>query len=75
MLTQKATFKQRFQRGSINEISFLGPELGPLAGLMIGPEQGAWQPAEVTVASSRTKHTDRWGTLCSALAGVHLPSA
>lgn len=39
---------------------FVGPELGPLAGLMIGPEQGGWQVDEITVVSSRTGHVDRW---------------
>ena len=38
---------------------FVGPELGPLAGLMIGPEQGGWQVDEITVVSSRTGHVDR----------------
>ena len=36
-----------------------GPELGPLAGLMVGPEQGGWQVDEITVVSSRTSHVDR----------------
>lgn len=37
-----------------------GPELGPLAGLMVGPEQGGWQVDEITVVSSRTGHVDRY---------------
>ena len=37
-----------------------GPELGPLAGLMVGPEQGGWQVDEITVVSSRTSHVDRF---------------
>ena len=37
-----------------------GPELGPLAGLMVGPEQGGWQVDEVTDASSRSGHVDRY---------------
>ncbi len=37
----------------------VGPELGPLAGLMVGPEQGGWQVDEITVVSSRTGQIDR----------------
>lgn len=39
---------------------YAGPELGPLAGLMVGPEQGGWQVEEITVVSSRTGHVDRY---------------
>lgn len=56
----KAAIKQRFQTGSVDEVCFLGPELGPLAGLMVGPEQGGWQVDEITVVSSRTGHVDRF---------------
>ncbi len=35
-------------------------ELGPLASLLLAPEQGTWGVDEVTVASSRTGHTDRF---------------
>eukprot|EP00884_Botryococcus_braunii_P007342 jgi/Botrbrau1/16609/Bobra.0068s0036.1 len=52
--------KLRFQPGSIDEVSFLAPELGPLASIMIGPENGSWHPAEVMVSSSRTGHSDRF---------------
>ena len=53
----------RFQEGAVDEVSFLGAELGPLASLLIGPECGAWSVEEITVGSSRTRHTDR----CSQL--------
>lgn len=49
---------------------YAGPELGPLAGLMVGPEQGGWQVDELTVVSSRTGHVDRYfplAVLCSAV--------
>ena len=39
---------------------YAGPELGPLAGLMVGPEQGGWQVEEITVVSSRSGHVDRY---------------
>ena len=39
---------------------YAGPELGSLAGLMVGPEQGGWQVEEITVVSSRTGHVDRY---------------
>ncbi|GMH40084.1 hypothetical protein BSKO_07988 [Bryopsis sp. KO-2023] len=51
---------QRFLQGSVDEVSFLGPELGPLRALMVGPESGSWSVDEITVSSSRTKHTDRF---------------
>ena len=35
-------------------------ELGPLASLMLAPEEGSWGVDEVTVSSSRTGHTDRF---------------
>ncbi|KAL4855806.1 hypothetical protein ACK3TF_003579 [Chlorella vulgaris] len=50
----------RFQQGSVDEVSFSAPELGPLAALMVGPEQGRWLCEEVDVSSSRTGHTDRF---------------
>ena len=42
-------------------------ELGPLASLLLAPEQGTWGVDEVTVASSRTGHTDRF--VCRELLG------
>ena len=38
----------------------VGPELGPLKSLLIAPEKGSWRLEEVTVSSSRSRHTDRW---------------
>ena len=35
-------------------------ELGPLASLLLAPEEGSWGVDEVTVSSSRTGHTDRF---------------
>lgn len=53
------TGKVRFKQGSVDEISFLGAELGPLASLLVGPEHGSWFVEEITVLSSRTTHQDR----------------
>ena len=39
--------KRRFQEGSVDEICFVGPELGPLAGMLIAPEAGRWVLDEV----------------------------
>lgn len=47
------------QEGAVDEVSFSAPELGPLAALIVGPEQGRWLCEEVDVSSSRTGHTDR----------------
>ncbi len=56
------------QEGAIDEVSFGAPELGPLAALIVGPEQGRWLCEEVDVSSSRTGHTDRHA--CGVLARV-----
>ena len=37
-----------------------GPDLGLLASLMVAPEEGSWRVDEVTVSSSRSRHTDRF---------------
>jgi len=50
----------RFQPGSVDEVSVLGPEMGPLAGLLAGPESDSWQPDEIIIKSSRTGHVDRF---------------
>ncbi len=48
------------QEGSVDEVSFMAPELGPLAAIMIAPDGGSWVCDEVDVYSSRSNHTDRW---------------
>ncbi|GAB4821531.1 hypothetical protein N2152v2_008577 [Parachlorella kessleri] len=55
-----APTKHRFLEGGVDEVSFLGPELGPLRALLVGPEAGRWFCDEVDVYSSRTGHTDRF---------------
>eukprot|EP00882_Tetradesmus_deserticola_P003891 GHRQ01004115.1.p1 GENE.GHRQ01004115.1~~GHRQ01004115.1.p1 ORF type:complete len:298 (+),score=112.83 GHRQ01004115.1:1388-2281(+) len=52
--------KLRFQEGSVDEVSFVAPELGDLAAVMVAPERGSWMCDEVDVSSSRTSHTDRF---------------
>mmetsp|Transcript_6311 Transcript_6311/g.17642 ORF Transcript_6311/g.17642 Transcript_6311/m.17642 type:complete len:323 (-) Transcript_6311:587-1555(-) len=52
--------KLRFMEGSVDMESFLGPELGPLAAVIVGPEEGAWRLHELNISSSRTGHTDRF---------------
>lgn len=47
------------QEGSVDEVSFIAPELGPLAAIMVAPEGGSWVCDEVDVYSSRSNHTDR----------------
>lgn len=51
---------RRFLEGAVDEVSFAAPELGPLAALLVGCEAGSWVLEEVTVASSRTRNTDRF---------------
>jgi hypothetical protein len=57
----------------VDEVCFLGPELGPLAAMLVSPEGGTWSLDEVTVASSRTNHTDRWGRTPQCL-GIRHPA-
>ncbi|GIM15970.1 hypothetical protein Vretimale_18642 [Volvox reticuliferus] len=52
--------KRRFQEGSVDEVSVLLPELGPLAAVLVGVETGTWYLDEMDVASSRTQHMDRF---------------
>jgi hypothetical protein len=52
--------KRRFQRGSVDEVSFAGPNLGPLAAVMLGPEEGGWQMEEVVISNSREAVTQRF---------------
>jgi hypothetical protein len=58
---------RRFQQGSVDEVSFKGPDLGPLAALVVGPEAGSWRCDEVDVASSRTGAAERF--VCRELLG------
>lgn len=48
------------QEGSVDEVSFVAPELGGLAAVLVAPEGGSWVCDEVDVFSSRTKHMDRY---------------
>jgi len=57
----------RFLQGRVDEVMFLAPELGPLAGVLVGIEQGTWMLDEMTVSSSRTQHVDRF--VCRRLLG------
>ena len=55
------------------QVCFLGPELGPLAGLLVGPQMGSWLLEEAHISSSRTRHTDRCScTHCSCTASIWL---
>ena len=51
---------RRFQEGSIDEISFLGPEVGPLSAVIVAPECGTWRCDELDVSSSRSGATSRF---------------
>jgi hypothetical protein len=59
-VSQSNVIKRRFQRGSVDEISFVGPNLGSLDALVIGPEMGKWQLDEVIVSNSREALTQRF---------------
>ncbi|KAF5842929.1 hypothetical protein DUNSADRAFT_3956 [Dunaliella salina] len=58
----------RFQEGSVDEVCFIAPELGKLAGILVGTESGSWGLEEVDVASSRTGAVHRF--VCRSLLGV-----
>jgi hypothetical protein len=42
------------------QVCFIGPDIGPLKAIIVGPEQGAWQLDEVVVSSSAGSHTQRF---------------
>jgi len=44
--------KHRFLSGTTTEVSFVAPNLGPLAGVLVGPQSGTWAVSEVVVSSS-----------------------
>lgn len=54
------TVTRRFQEGSVDEFVFVAPELGPLAGVLLGPEAGEWYCDEANVASSRAHRAQRF---------------
>lgn len=60
--------KPRFQPGGVDEVSFLGPEIGFIQSLMVSPEAGNWRLEEATVSSSRSKNTSRF--VCGEMLGV-----
>jgi hypothetical protein len=51
---------RRFQEGAIDEISFLGTEIGPLSAVVVAPECGTWRCEELDVSSSRSGATSRF---------------
>lgn len=44
----------------MDEFVFVAPELGALAGVLLGPESGSWYCDEVNVASSRAHRSQRF---------------
>jgi hypothetical protein len=52
--------KRRFQRSSLDEVSFAGPDVGPLSCVLIGPERGAWKLNEVIISNSRENLMQRF---------------
>lgn len=42
------------------QVCFIGPDIGPLKAVIVGPEQGAWKLDEVVVSSSVGAHTQRF---------------
>lgn len=54
------TVTRRFQEGNVDEFVFVAPELGPLAGVLLGPEAGTWYCDEVNIASSRAHRSQRF---------------
>lgn len=51
---------ERFQQGDVDEVSFAGPDLGPIRGLLIGPESGSWRVDEVAMLASNTSKTEKF---------------
>lgn len=61
--------KPRFVQGGVDEVSFLGPEVGPIQSLLVAPDMGSWRLEEATVSSSRSKHASRF--VCGEMLGVN----
>jgi hypothetical protein len=59
-LSQVQPLLRRFQEGSVDEISFLGTEIGPLSAVIVAPECGTWRCDELDVSSSRSGATSRF---------------
>eukprot|EP01025_Chloroclados_australasicus_P043482 TRINITY_DN4657_c0_g1_i3.p1 TRINITY_DN4657_c0_g1~~TRINITY_DN4657_c0_g1_i3.p1 ORF type:complete len:422 (-),score=35.19 TRINITY_DN4657_c0_g1_i3:1317-2582(-) len=66
-------YKERFRSDRVDEVVFVGPELGKLAGILVGPESGAWVLDEVEVTSSRSQLTHHF--LCQDRLGAGGTSA
>ncbi|GAX81864.1 hypothetical protein CEUSTIGMA_g9292.t1 [Chlamydomonas eustigma] len=58
--TAATSGRLRFQEASVDEISFSAPDVGPLAGVLVGIETGTWVPQEINVHSSCTGIIDRF---------------
>eukprot|EP00197_Chlamydomonas_leiostraca_P012179 CAMPEP_0202865592 /NCGR_PEP_ID=MMETSP1391-20130828/6246_1 /ASSEMBLY_ACC=CAM_ASM_000867 /TAXON_ID=1034604 /ORGANISM="Chlamydomonas leiostraca, Strain SAG 11-49" /LENGTH=472 /DNA_ID=CAMNT_0049545451 /DNA_START=150 /DNA_END=1569 /DNA_ORIENTATION=+ len=52
--------RPRFVDGHVDEVCFCAPELGPLAGILVGTESGSWGLEEIHVSSSRSNHIERF---------------
>ncbi|KAJ9534589.1 hypothetical protein QJQ45_022192, partial [Haematococcus lacustris] len=59
--------RRRFETGAVDEVSFLAPDLGPLAALLVGPESGSWALQELQVAASPSGLNARF--VCQRLLG------
>lgn len=42
------------------QVCFIGPDIGPLKAVVVGPEEGAWNLDEVIVSSSAGARTQRF---------------
>ncbi|KAG1655963.1 hypothetical protein FOA52_005218 [Chlamydomonas sp. UWO 241] len=52
--------RPRFQEGNVDEVAFLGIDIGCLAGVLVGTESGSWGLDELDVSSSRTGVMERF---------------
>jgi len=66
---QEDKARRRFSCGSVDEVSFVGPDVGVLDSVLVGLEQGSWGLAELTVSSSSSKSTTRF--LCRGMIGTN----
>eukprot|EP00890_Picochlorum_soloecismus_P002357 jgi/Picsp_1/3121/NSC_05962-R1_protein len=55
----------RFQSGDVNEISIVGPDLGELEALIVGPQSGTWGCEEIVVSSSAEKERASTKFVCT----------
>lgn len=51
---------RRFQQGALDEVSFVGLDVGAIRAVLLAPQSGTWEVDEVNVSSSRSPASHRF---------------